>query len=136
MSNGLLPIITKPRVTSTTKSLIDNILTSNTQSIGTFVFRTNISDHFSVLLSRNVNEKEKTFETKYLRLINSKNICSFKENLASANQINIYELNEVEAIGDFFMDTLLDYFNTSFPIVKSRFKKGPIPIPHIFYQRN
>ena len=85
MSNGLLPIITKPRVTSTTKSLIDNILTSNTQSIGTFVIRTNISNHFSVLLSRNVNEKEKTFETEYIRLINSKNIWSFKENLASAN---------------------------------------------------
>ena len=69
MTKGLLPIVTKPmRVTTTTKSLIDNILTSNTQNIGTFVIKTNISDHFSVLLLRNVNQKEKTSETKYIRL--------------------------------------------------------------------
>ena len=33
-------------------------MTSNTQNIGTYVIRTNISDHFSVLLSRQVNKKE------------------------------------------------------------------------------
>ena len=122
ISNGLLPIITKPmRITSTTKSLIDNILASNTQSIGTYVIRTNISDHFSVLLSRNVNKKEKTTETKYIRLINSKNISSFKENLACANWDKIYELNEIEEIGDFFLDTLQKNVNTSFPMIKSRF---------------
>ena len=77
-----------------------------------------------MLQSRNVNKKEKTSETKYIILINSKNISSFNENLASANWDKIYELNEVEEIGDFFMDTLIENFNTSFPIVKSRFKKG------------
>ena len=77
-----------------------------------------------MLQSRNVNKKEKTSETKYIILINSKNISSFNENLASANWDKIYELNELEEIGDFFMDTLIENFNTSFPIVKSRFKKG------------
>ena len=45
------------KYSSTTKTLIDNILTSNCQNIRTYVLRTNISDHFSVLLSRQVNKK-------------------------------------------------------------------------------
>ena len=125
MSHGLLPLVTKPtRITTSTKSLIDNILTSHPQNTGTYVIRTNISDHFSVLLSRNVNRKEKTSKTKYIRLVNSKNTSYFKENLAKVKWDKIYELNEVEEIGDFFMDTLTENFNTSFPIIKSKFKKG------------
>ena len=45
------------KYSSTTKTLIDNILTSNFQNIRTYVLRTNISDPFSVLLSRQVNKK-------------------------------------------------------------------------------
>ena len=94
MSHGLLPLVTKPtRITTSTKSLIDNILSSHPQNTGTYVIRTNISDHFPVLLSRNVNRKEKTSKTKYIRLVNSKNISSFKENLTKVKWDKIYEIN-------------------------------------------
>ena len=127
MSNGLLPTVTKPtRITATTKTLIDNILTSNTHNLGTYVIRTNISDHFSVLLSRQVKKKEKSTETQYTRLINNKSIICFKEKLANINWNEIYELDEVEEIGDFFLDTLQKNFNTSFPLTKSKVKKGQI----------
>ena len=60
------------KYSSTTKTLIDNILTSNFQNIRTYVLRTNISDLFLVLLSRQVNKKERATETKYFRQINNK----------------------------------------------------------------
>ena len=119
MSNGLLPIITKPtRKTQNTETLIDNILTSDAQQVRTFVLQTNISDHFSMLLSRNVEKKEKTKNTIYTRQINARNITIFKEKLANENWNPIYNLDKVEDIGNLFLDTLQNNFECSFPLKK------------------
>ena len=85
-----------------------------------------------MLISRQVNKKEKSTETKSIRLINNKNISSLREKLASVNWNEIYELNEVEEIGDFFLDTLQQNFNTSFPLIKSKFKKRST-IPNLLH---
>ena len=78
MSNGLLPVISKPtRITHKTATLIDNIYISN-QSFKKFkssIILSHISDHFPCMLviDKNVDKTKQPMTVKY-RDINKVNI--------------------------------------------------------------
>lgn len=124
ITNGLLPIVTKPtRVTASTSTIIDNIWTSDVKKVKTYIAKLNISDHYAVLSSRNICKKEKPQHTKYRRIINSKNIDDFKSKLQNIEWDNLYKKDNVEEIGNFFLDTIYENFNLSFPLRKQNCKK-------------
>ena len=51
VSNGAIPIITKPtRVTSESSSIIDHIITNDSNhQINSFIFKVDVTDHYPIL---------------------------------------------------------------------------------------
>ena len=125
LSRGLKPAInTWTRVTQTSKTVIDNILT-NEQNINAYVIETLISDHYLLAVTfpdiPQQPVKESLTETR--RLFSNKNIENFALSLSEANfEPVLQNLNTIDAHNIFFQQ--LDIiFNRSFPLRKRKITK-------------
>ena len=87
-SNNLLPTVTIPtRLTSDTSTLIDNIFCSIKllEESETFVFKTDISDHYPCMLSFAINVHRKTEQTFTYRKMNDEIISQINNHLEHEN---------------------------------------------------
>jgi len=123
LCNGLLPIITRPtRITESTSSLIDNILTNDPTNTQCYIMPSTISDHFHVILSRStIKQKSKTLESLY-RPISDENIECLKEQLSNFNWNTILSSNDPYYVSDQFLKTIQTSFENACPVKKQ--KKG------------
>jgi len=80
-SYSLMPTIYKPtRITKTSATLIDNILTNNENILHSAILLTDVSDHLPTILSTNLDVTD-TFHRKvtYKRVHNNDNINKLKK---------------------------------------------------------
>ena len=88
----MIPSILKPtRLTETSATIIDNILTNCDKEISTAILVTDITDHFPTILinrTKNVNSKRKSDSEKsfvYKRKYTDDNVSHFKQKLSQLN---------------------------------------------------
>lgn len=116
--HGLVPLISKPtRVTSTSKTIIDNILTNYSNgNLKTGVIKTDLSDHFPIFVHMDnfSTTSSKTVETKK-RNFNKTNIQNFKKNLANTDWSIIDQCKTVDLKYNLFFDIFYNIYDTSFP---------------------
>ena len=123
LSQGYLPVITKPtRVTPTTATLIDHIYTNiSSPSYTSGILINDVADHFGTFIS--VSKKVPAPITKYIkfRSYKSENILAFKQLLASCDFTTL--INH-QCANDAYNTFLQAAFDISFPekIVKTKRK--------------
>ena len=126
LTNGFLPLITKPtRVTHASCTLIDNIL-SNTcnNTLESGVILNSISDHFPIFHVTCQTQKKEKPKSFISRDITTEKINQFNEMLS----MNIWEnvLNDLNPQSSFdkFYEEFDSAFNLYFPIREVRFNKN------------
>lgn len=115
-SYGLYPSTFEPtRVTNSTETCIDNILTNMTV-FETCVVEHHISDHKCVILYFN-NVVNQSAVSKVIRTFSDKNIELFKQKLNEENWQNVYECDStnVNQQWNIFMNIFKPIFNNCFP---------------------
>ena len=125
-SNMLFPLITRPtRVTANSATLIDNIFTNNTCTMGSLiqgVFVTDITDHYPIF---HINQELTSVivdEIIVKRIYNEKNMREFSETLSHTDWSEIYSASSTQGAFDLFHNQLMVLHNKHFP--KVRIKKG------------
>jgi len=126
----ILPIINKStRVTTTSFSAIDNILTNSflETSLKAGIIKTDISDHFPIYFSlshdlvTNNNPKTKIYQRK----INQSSTKKFKDSLLAVNWDKVYQecnLGHTNSAYNIFINTFLKYYNKHFPVEEKEIK--------------
>ena len=108
-SYSLIPCIYKPtRITASTATIIDNILTNNEYVIKSSIIVTDISDHFPTTLSTNLEYTKASYKPKkvmYKRNHTNDNITHFKKTLSEVNWHDILENNNADGDYDKFIVT-------------------------------
>ena len=109
-SYSMLPTIYKPtRITESTASIIDNILTNNDEDITqSTILVTNDSDHFPTILSANLDleiPKSNTKKFIYKRISSDENISKLKQKLSDVNWQEKLDDNDVNENYDKFIKT-------------------------------
>ena len=132
VSHGAVPVITIPtRVTSNSSTLIDHIITNNTElDLNPAVIEADISNHFPVLCIITKPRPQQTYESKKMlyRDKSSFRVDSFRENL-EVNLINVFsqqpELNNNNFIEMFelFSTTILSTINAPLKPLSRKQKK-------------
>ena len=121
-SLSMLPTIYKPtRITETTATIIDNILTNDEEIIRSNVIVTDISDHLPTTLSTNVLVKnERSCKKKYMykRNHNSANINTFKQKLSNVKWNEHLDGIDVNNDYDTFTDTFSSLYDECIPLKK------------------
>jgi hypothetical protein len=134
-SYSFMPTIYKPtRITETTATIIDNILTNNLNVIKSSIIVTDLSDHLPTILSTDVNVTNKvdTNKATYKRNHNSHNIALFKKKLAGVDWNEV--LNDNNANDDYnaFITKFEKLYDECIPIKKcNRHKKKDPKLPWI-----
>ena len=121
-SQSLIPTIYKPtRITETTATCIDNILTNSESILNSTIFVTNVSDHFPTALVSNLslhdkNKNENTFY--YKRVYNDDNVSKFKKCLSEVKWEEL--LDNINAEDDYtkFVNKFLDLYEHCIPLRK------------------
>ena len=123
---GLHPAVNLPtRVTSTTATLLDNFMCDLAfLPFKSGVIRTDISDHYLIVLFLKLNNS--TFTTKH-RNFAIKNKITFSRKLVAADWNNLYSINDVDKAFGYFIKKLKRIYNYCFPfiITTSSNKKPP-----------
>ena len=122
-TNHLLPTITKPtRITSTTSTLIDNILCSSiSKLIDSFIIVTDISDHLPVMVRVDLNSCSQLPIHTQTRRIDETSITHFKAQLAQINWSSVHTFcsnNNPDIAYDEFFTLLKTEYDKSFPLIK------------------
>ena len=108
-SYSILPTIYKPtRITETTATIIDNILTNDENVIKSAIIVTDITDHFpTVLTTRNTlsNSFGSTKKVTYKRIHSDTNIANFQQRLSDVKWQEILDNNDADADHNKFIET-------------------------------
>ena len=96
-SHSLMPMIYKPtRITESTATIIDNILTNTENIIKSSILVTDISDHFPTTLSTNIECATTSVNAKrvmYTRNHSDDNISKLNKTLSEVNWCEILDGN-------------------------------------------
>lgn len=117
-SYSLFPLINKPtRVTTQSKTLIDNIFSNDIHSTNLFngILLSDISDHFpvfSINVSQIITDKQLYITT---RNYNQTNIDTFTDKLANFHWNELYAKTNAGEAFTYFHDNFLEIYNSSFP---------------------
>ena len=108
-SYPFVPLITRPtRVTATTATLIDNILTNNVENINHSdqgILATDVTDHYPVFhIHRIPKDKEETEVYSIKRIYSMKNNQAFLESIAETDWSEIYSVTSTETAFNAFHD--------------------------------
>ena len=123
-SNHFLPSIIKPtRITSTSATLIDNILLNTVSKlIDSFIIVTDISDHLPIMIRVNITLSHKPFSTTHInRKFDDVSLARFKSllNQIDWSSVNILCCNaNPDAAYDEFFTKFKDAYNIAFPLIK------------------
>ena len=118
---GIIPLINKPtRVTSTSATLIDNILTNSffDTSLKKGIVKTPISDHFPIFTSfqtstkKILNEKIETFK----RIFTDGNKNSFKEEIKKIDWTSLENCSDTNVMYDKFYEQFFEIYDKHFPL--------------------
>jgi hypothetical protein len=134
--NGAIPLINRPtRVTATSASLIDNIITTDTSNnlLKTGIIKSDTSDHFPIFLSININTDSVLHEKQVIikRFINDKNILSFKEQLSLINWNSVSNLSEANNMYNAFFKVFYEVYDVNFPKCKINKTKKSLKSPWV-----
>lgn len=125
------PLIHKPtRITKTTATLIDNILTNSfVKSIILVVMLTDISDHFPVFqVFMNSLQVQSKYTFQYCKF-NQQNEDYFKTSLAQESCDEVFGQQDAETAYQIFINKFSSLVNESFPYVQSIKKQKKISKP-------
>ena len=123
MSNGFIPMITKPtRKTHSTSTLIDHIH-SNFKCINSLsgIVITDVADHYGIFHAIPIKKtKHVPQSAQFRRKINDKNMENFKTQLSQIDFSFITQYSDVNECYDAFLADLTKIFDLSFPLVKGK----------------
>ncbi|XP_065647331.1 uncharacterized protein LOC136077015 isoform X1 [Hydra vulgaris] len=136
LENGAIPLISKPtRITQSSVSLIDNILTTDVfnVSLKKGIIKNDISDHFHVFFFINIDNKLLPNEKRVFkkRIFINKNLESFKEQLSLIDWNFINASANTNLVYNSFFKTFYDIYDTNFPEVNLKLKAKSIKSPWI-----
>ena len=130
---NLIPTITKPtRVTKTTSTLIDNILSNRiTANVSSGTIQTDVSDHFPTFLIANelIHKSTSNDRTILKRFINSDSIEKFRNLLTEMNGELIYRTKDVDHAYDLFLKFYSLQYNKAFPEKQLNIKSKNLESP-------
>ena len=122
-SYGVFPLITKPtRVTKTSATLIDHILTNNFDTNARHkqgILCSSISDHFSVFhIARNAKQSANNnlLPPVLRRNINHRNTQRFVNEINQINWQDVMDLNNAQAAYTSFQLNISKVYNSCFPL--------------------
>jgi exonuclease III len=131
--HNVISVINRPtRVTRTTATAIDNILTNYFLDVNfsSGIIKTDISDHFSVFYSFNLNKiANKNKEEIVKRDLSSKNVENFRLSLLNTNWDNVLSSNNANLSFDHFHNHFLNLFDETCPIKKLKIKSKNLSNP-------
>ena len=121
--HGAIPLINKPtRVTTTTATLIDNIITNCffEKSLKKGIIKSSISDHFPIFVVFD-NNKNNTTESKNSKIskrtFNEQNIESFKNDISETNwDVLLNQCSNANKMFETFLKRFLYMYEKNFPI--------------------
>lgn len=111
------------RVTSNTKSCLDNIITNFKGNFEGKVVETGISDHSGQVLNFEV-ESQVPAQKAETRDFNSGNILNFCNKLGEETWSEVYQSHDINFSFSCFLSIFLHYFHIYFPKIKVRNKKN------------
>ena len=129
-SHSMLPSIYKPtRITATTATCIDNIITNNENIAQSTILVNDISDHMPTILSTNLDMDNKTYKKfVYRRNLCDKNINELKKRLANTNWQQILNNYDVNYDYNQFTETFEKLYNECIPLVRRKVNKRKDPL--------
>jgi hypothetical protein len=123
--HGFLQIITKPtRCTSTTATLLDHVLTNDSQLMyKSCILISKISDHFPIVTFCN---SEKPQRPQYIetRFINDANVQRFKNDLSNVNWNSLYDCHETQLAYNIFSENFFVLYNLHFPLKRVKLNRN------------
>ncbi len=133
-SHTIIPTILKPtRITETTATIIDNILTNSEREILTSILVTDISDHFPTILMTNLKKSNEANYIKstnndvYKRKFTNDNISNFKQRLSQTNWNDILNCIDVNDDYNKFVDKFNEIYDECIPLKKCKVNKRKVP---------
>lgn len=131
-SHSYTPTIIKPtRITPSSATLIDNILTNNQVTVNSVILVTDITDHLPTILSTTINLQKKKVpkkEQSYKRSHTDCNINYFKQKLSKVNWNE--KLNGVNVDEDYnvFNETFTKLYDECIPLKKCSVNRKKEPL--------
>ena len=123
-SFGLHPLITRPtRITSHSKTLIDNIFTTNISNIHSGLIINDLSDHLPIFLIFEYKHNKTTiviYNTK--RVVNDHNLHVMRNKLKETNWNEILASEDVNYMYDTFTTKLKNIYNSTCPVTVTKQK--------------
>ena len=121
-SYHLVPTILKPtRITETSATLIDNILTNYNNNMKTGILVTDITDHFPTVFYKNLNViKQPKVDTKYTykRNHSEENVNWFKQKLSCVHWNEILDGIDASSDYDKFISKFVELYDECIPLKK------------------
>ena len=131
---GLHPLVTRPtRITSHSKTLIDNIFTSDLSSqIHSGLIINDTSDHLPIYqITEYAHCKNKKIPCNRRRIVNEKNIAVLINDLKETNWNTVIHSENVNVMYDTFSEKLANSYNKNCQIVNEKVKKTGADKPWI-----
>ena len=134
--HGLIPIINRPsRVTTTSRTLIDNIFTAEffDTSLKKGIIKTSVSDHFPIFVTISIPDNKSTKKSIDIikRDFSDQNKEKFKNDLVNADWSTLYEDNDTNSKYNAFSKIYSSLYDKHFPIKKIKLKEKDIRSPWI-----
>ena len=131
--NSFVPLIDKPtRVTETSSSLIDNILTNNYGSnVLSGLFYNDITDHFPVFQITHFKFHAQCTPTRKFRCINESTIRAFEEKVYNVDWSDVFNCTDTDEVYNMFIDMLSKVYDDVFVMGDSKTKRKIIKKPWI-----
>ena len=121
---GLHPLITRPtRITCQSKTLIDNIFTSDVKSnIQSGLLINDTSDHLPIfqMTDIGINGNKNNFVYNKKRIVTDRNICAIISELEKTEWDDILKSDVVNFSYETFVNKLTDIYRKKCPIVTSK----------------
>jgi hypothetical protein len=126
-SHSVFPVITKPtRVTDTTATLIDHILTNNLDTSVEHrqgILCTSISDHYAIFhIAGNITNIKTTNQSYYKRDMKQQNIRKFIDDCKTTSWDDVLTNTDTQLAYSDFHSKITNIYNMCFPIKK--YSKG------------
>ena len=127
--NGFEQIITKPtRITETSETLIDVILTNNTSTINKVIVTSfSISDHEMIGCIRKLNCKKYKSRTITVRNYKQYDPVKLRNDVKNVHWDELYKCKDAEAASKVFTNLLKSVFDTHAPFTSKIVKGKPAP---------
>jgi len=128
-NNGFKQLIKNPtRVTNTSSTLIDIILSNNEKNIQqTFTAALSLSDHYMICCVRKLNHSRSKPRTVICRNYRNYVPDALKQDLVSSDFEPLYGMNDVNCAWEYLKNILTTNFNKHAPIITKRVKGNLCP---------